>query len=71
MHLPENIAPLYKKIAKRYKVRFETLKLGPEPLKLLQITDLEPLLAGKDPFRDASSFPFWVKLWEASMEAAR
>lgn len=70
MHLPEKIAPLYKKIAKRYKVRFETLKLGQQPLKLLQISDIEPLLAGKDPFKDASSFPFWVKLWEASMALA-
>lgn len=70
MHLPDNIAPLYKKIAKRYKVQFETLKLGQEPLKLLQITDLEPLLAGKDPFKDVSDFPFWVKLWESSMVLA-
>ncbi len=70
MHIPEKIAPLYKKIAKRYKVGFETLKLGKEPLKLLQISDLEPLLAGKDPFKDVSTFPFWVKLWEASMVLA-
>lgn len=70
MQLPAKIAPLYKKIAKRYQVRFETLKLSQEPLQLLQITDLEPLLAGKDPFKDVSSFPFWVKLWEASMVLA-
>jgi len=67
MQLPEKIKPLYKKISRRYKVRFEPLKIGREPLHLLQIQDLEPLLAGKDPFKDVSSFPFWVKLWEASM----
>jgi len=70
MLLPAEIKPLYKKISKRYKVGFETLKLGHTPLRLLQIQDLEPLLAGKDPFKDVSSFPFWVKLWEASMVLA-
>ena len=67
MQIPEKVKPLYKKICKRYKTRFEKLQIGNQPLHLLQIQDIEPLLAGKDPFKDVSGFPFWVKLWEASM----
>ncbi len=68
--LPESIEPLYQSIQARYPVAFETLTIGGEPLHLLQVQDLEPLLAGKDPFADVSSFPFWVKLWESSMVLA-
>nr|MDA3969975.1 methyltransferase domain-containing protein [Desulfobulbaceae bacterium] len=30
----------------------------------------EHLLAGKDPFANVEEFPFWIKLWEASMVLA-
>ncbi|MEW6429270.1 MAG: methyltransferase domain-containing protein [Thermodesulfobacteriota bacterium] len=68
--LPDLIRPVYGRILRKYKVAFETLKLGESPLHLLQVTDLEPLLKGRDPFRDVSSFPFWIKLWESSMVLA-
>lgn len=68
--LPDCIRPVYGRILRKYKVAFDTLKLGETQLHLLQVTDIEPLLKGKDPFHDVSSFPFWVKLWESSMVLA-
>lgn len=58
-------------IRTKYKVAFEPLRIGDHDLKLLKVTDLEPLLGGKDPFSQISTFPFWVKLWEASMVLAQ
>lgn len=65
--LPEKAQKVLKRIRKKYKVGFEPLRVRDIELKLLQVTDLEHLLAGKDPFADVSNFPFWVKLWEASL----
>jgi predicted nicotinamide N-methyase len=68
--LPGRAADIYKRIRKKYKVAFEPLRVRDKELQLLQVTDLELLLGGKDPFQDISNFPFWVKLWEASMVLA-
>ena len=65
--LPGKAADILKQIRKKYKVGFETLALQDKQLQILQVTDIEPLLAGKDPFKNTDDFPFWVKLWEASM----
>ena len=68
--LPEQAQKVLKRIRKKYKVGFEPLRVRDVELQLLQVTDLEHLLAGKDPFADVSNFPFWVKLWEASLMLA-
>jgi protein N-lysine methyltransferase METTL21A len=68
--LPGRAAEIYKRISKKYKVAFEPLRVRDKNLQLLQITDLELLLGGKDPFQNVSEFPFWVKLWEASLVLA-
>lgn len=68
--LPEKQFKLYREILKRYKVSFSPLTVRDHHLEILQVDDLEPLLAGKDPFKDVENFPFWVKLWEASLALA-
>lgn len=68
--LPEKQYNRLREIRKRYKVEFEPLRLRGHELQLLKVTDLEQLLAGKDPFRDVQDFPFWIKLWEAAMVLA-
>ncbi len=69
-HLPESAQAALKRIRKQYKVGFEPLRIRDIELHILQVTDLEHLLAGRDPFADVASFPFWVKLWEASLMLA-
>lgn len=68
--LPEKAAKILKEIRKNHKVAFEPLTVRESLVQILQVTDLEALLGGKDPFKDVSAFPFWVKLWEASMVLA-
>lgn len=68
--LPEKARKVLARIRKKYKVGFEPLRIRGVELDILQVTDLEHLLAGKDPFADVSSFPFWVKLWEAALMLA-
>lgn len=70
--LPAETQDLYRNIKKQYKVGFESLKLGSDiHLHLLKITDLEQVLAGKDPLRNPSEFPYWVSLWEAAIVLSR
>ncbi|MFZ5774057.1 MAG: class I SAM-dependent methyltransferase [Thermodesulfobacteriota bacterium] len=68
--LPEKQYNRLREIRKRFKVDFESLRVRGHELQLLKVTDLEQLLAGKDPFRDVQEFPFWIKLWEAAMVLA-
>ena len=70
--LPAETQDLYQNIKKQYKVGFESLKPGSDiHLHLLKITDLEQVLAGKDPLRNPSEFPYWVSLWEAAIVLSR
>lgn len=70
--LPAETQDLYRNIKKQYKVGFESLKPGSDiHLHLLKITDLEQVLAGKDPLRNPSEFPYWVSLWEAAIVLSR
>ncbi len=65
--LPAFELTLYNSIKDRYKVAFELLKIREHQLHLLKITDLEQMLDGKDPLKDVSTFPFWIRLWEAAI----
>jgi predicted nicotinamide N-methyase len=65
--LPAFELTLYNTIKDRYKVAFEPLKIREYRLQLLKITDLEQVLDGKDPLKDVSTFPFWIRLWEAAI----
>lgn len=65
--LPALERTLYNTIKEQYKVAFEPLKIKEHQLHLLKITDLEQILDGKDPLKDVSSFPFWIRLWEAAI----
>ncbi len=70
--LPAEIQELYHKIKKQYRVGFESLKIEDDlHLHLLKITDIEEMLAGKDPLKNPSEFPFWVRLWEAALILSR
>ncbi len=66
-NLPAPQKKLYEAIARQYKVAFEPLTIGDIRLYLLKITDLEQILGGKDPLKDVSDFPFWIRLWEAAI----
>jgi len=70
--LPVDAQDLYRKIKEQYKVDFESLKLTDDlKLYLLKITDLEQVLGGKDPLKNPSEFPFWIRLWEAAIVLSR
>jgi predicted nicotinamide N-methyase len=70
--LPAEAQELYQKIKKCYRVGFESLKLASDlHLHLLKITDLEQVLEGKDPLKNPSEFPFWIRLWEAAIVLSR
>jgi predicted nicotinamide N-methyase len=65
--LPAEQRALFDAIKKQYKVAFEPFSVGDLRLNLLKITDLEQILGGKDPLKNVSEFPFWIRLWEAAI----
>lgn len=69
--LPAAEQAIYQRIRRQHRVAFEPLQLGSIRLNLAMITDLEPLLEGKDPLNNPSDFPFWVKLWEGAIVLAQ
>ncbi len=65
--LPIAEQQIYNKIKEQYKVRFEPFKSASGPsLNLLKITDYDQFINDDNLFAKESSFPFWVRLWEAS-----
>ncbi len=68
--LSEKTKKILRRIRKQYKVDFQPLQIRNLELQILKVTDLEHLLNGKDPFANVEEFPFWIKLWEASMVLA-
>jgi len=68
--LPEEAAKLLRKIRKDYTVAFEPFRARDIEIQLLKVQDLECVLKGRDPFKNVSEFPFWIKLWESAMVLA-
>ncbi len=68
--LPTEAAKILRTIRKDYTVAFEPFRTRDVELQLLMVQDLESVLKGRDPFKNVSEFPFWVKLWEAAMVLA-
>ena len=65
--LPPAAKEILRRLRRRYRTEFDTLRLRGRELRILQVSDIEALLNGRDPFADVSNFPFWVRLWEAAL----
>ena len=68
--LPEHERAIYNNLSSRYSLHFEPFKINGKTIRVLQVSDLEELLDGKDPFEDVSQFPFWARIWESSVVLA-
>ncbi|ADH87000.1 class I SAM-dependent methyltransferase [Desulfurivibrio alkaliphilus] len=68
--LPPQAAEILANLQKTYQVELEPWNIREHQLRLLQVSDLAPLLGDKDPFEDVAGFPFWVKVWEAALVLA-
>ncbi|MEE4167139.1 MAG: methyltransferase [Desulfocapsaceae bacterium] len=69
--LPDQQRGLYNTLKKKYSLHFTSLKLGEHTIHLLKPSEIEEFLNGRDPFSDGAGFPFWTKLWEASVVLAQ
>lgn len=65
--LPEQERQIYNNIREKYSLTFDRLTICGKKIRLLKVADLEEFLAGKDPLKDVSEFPFWIRLWDAAM----
>lgn len=65
--LPDKERHIYNSIRENYSLTFDRLTIGGRKIRLLKVADLEEFLAGKDPLKDVSEFPFWIRLWDAAM----
>lgn len=67
--VPEEALPIVRRLSAGYELDFECVKVLGKTFYFLHLADLTPLLAG-DVFKNAPEFPFWVKIWEASLVLA-
>lgn len=68
--IPVEVEPIFRRLSARYTLEFEPLVVSGRKFNILHLKDLEPLLAGRDIFAESAEFPFWVKIWEASVVLA-
>ncbi len=69
VEVPEEALPMVKRLIAKYQLDFECVKVLGRTFYFLHVADLTPLLTG-DVFKNAPEFPFWVKIWEASLVLA-
>jgi predicted nicotinamide N-methyase len=68
--IPPHVSAIYRRLASKYTMEFEPLTVRGRQFRFLHLSDIEPLIKGKDIFADISDFPFWVKIWESSVVLA-
>ncbi|NPB09030.1 MAG: methyltransferase [Thermodesulfobacteria bacterium] len=69
INIPEKAKPLYEKLSKRYNLELEPLNIRGREILILKPANIEELIP-EDPFKDLQNFPFWAKIWEASLVLA-
>ena len=67
--VPEAAVPIVKRLGTKYDLDFECVKVGERHYYFLHVADLTPLLTD-NVFKNSPEFPFWVKIWEASLVLA-
>ena len=70
VEIPVEVESLVKRLNRKYELDFEAVPVNGKLLHFLHVADIEPLVKGKDVFAHAEEFPFWVKIWEASVMMA-
>ncbi|MDA8162220.1 MAG: methyltransferase [Desulfobacteraceae bacterium] len=68
--IPPDVRPIYERLRSKYSLEFDPLTVRGRRFNFLHLSDIEPLIGDKDVFADTSDFPFWVKIWEASIVLA-
>ncbi len=68
--LPDEERALYNTLKEKYSLHFKSLRVGDGTIHLLKPSEIEEFLQGRDSCTDARAFPFWAKLWEASVVLA-
>lgn len=68
--VPSAYLSVYERLSSKYSLGVEEIAIRERRFRFVCVQDLEPLLAGKDLFASVSDFPFWVKIWDASVALA-
>ena len=68
--LPDEERALYNTLKEKYSLHFKSLHIGDTTIHLLKPAEIEEFLQGRESSTDARAFPFWAKLWEASVVLA-
>ncbi|WP_457756323.1 class I SAM-dependent methyltransferase [Thermodesulfatator indicus] len=69
IQVPENIKPIYDKLAKRYTLEVEPLNIRGKVLNIIKPANIEELIS-EDSLEKVENFPFWIKIWEAAIVLA-
>lgn len=64
--IPSVVQGVFDRLHARYELEFESIVIRDRRFRFLTLKNIEPLIAGKDPFAESLDFPYWVKIWESS-----
>ncbi len=64
--VPEEALPIVKRLQAKYTLDVERVTVAGKEFYFLHVADLMPLFH-MDTHENAPEFPFWVKIWEASL----
>ncbi len=65
-HVPDKALPIVKRLKAKYSLDVERVNVGGRSYYFLHVADLIPLFH-MEVHENAPEFPFWVKIWEASL----
>jgi predicted nicotinamide N-methyase len=70
LKMPSQAREIYERLSQKFSLELEPISIRQKRFQFLTLKDIEPLIAGKDIFAESLNFPFWVKIWEASVVMA-
>ncbi len=66
VNIPNEIKPLYEKLAQKFSLEWVPLTIRGKTIQILKPKDIEALLEGEE-LQNIEKFPFWARIWEASL----
>ncbi len=70
IEIPPPVKPIYDRLSSRFNLEIVPLSIRGKTIKILKPSDIEALLPEEGPLKKIEDFPFWVKIWEASIVLA-
>ncbi len=70
INIPDDIFPVYKDLTRRFDLEIDTFNIHSKKIYILKPNNIIPIVENIDEKSLIAQFPYWAKIWEASLALA-